>query len=192
MVFRVKVDEHASLVLRNSTGKAWDSVENRSSDAMVHTWLATTQKDEARPLDCSDHNDMSHRRGLVSCPQAYFSAEQAAQWLSVVINIEDGRLHSFAWDNSCKPCPSSCLHSSRALNLTTLQGADEPSAGGACSTGADQCPSGTGACDLRIFVTWAGTDKNGKNARSAGRRISRFTGDSLSSLADGVFNMATQ
>ncbi len=52
--------------------------------------------------------------------------------------------------------------------------------GGVCALEFDQCKDGV--CDLKVFVTWAGTDREGRNAVSAGFRFTRFAGYSVGSM----------
>jgi hypothetical protein len=47
----------------------------------------------------------------------------------------------------------------------------------------------TSPCDLKVFVTWTGTDRHGKFLKSAGQRFSRFRAFGVASLYQGALNL---
>jgi len=47
----------------------------------------------------------------------------------------------------------------------------------------------TSPCDLKVFVTWTGTDSNGKFLTSAGRRFSRYRQYGTASVYQGALNV---
>ena len=67
-------------------------------------------------------------------------------------------------------------------------------AGKACETPPDQCALSTctDCCDLKVYVTWAGTDANGRSLVSAGLRFSRFRQFQVASLYNAARNTAQQ
>lgn len=231
MMFSVTVDEHVSLVLRNSTNLAKEhflmdqeepqpehganaisanatgGIVNATASASagnatngsaaseaplapgrrrpkVHAWIASSTEEPAHSLDCS-REESDARRARVSCPAVFASREGSAIFLSAVVNLRQGRIFSIQWDNHCKTCgPSSCLTSSRRLETGTLRGGPEQSTQGVCVK--PLCLQGDNSCDLMVFITWAGSDAQGNHARSAGMRLSQFTGATLGSVADYV------
>jgi hypothetical protein len=180
MVFRVKVEEYAQLLLKGS-----DKLANHST-APVYAWAASSQDEYAAyPLNCGDREDRKSRKHAVSCPQIYWRSGHVAALLNLVINLRDGKISSFAWDNGCDSCgPLRCMTGSRYLNLTTgaEQGGEFPL--GTCGMEMDSsaCSTSETGCALKVFITWAGTDRNGQHAVSAGMRMSKFTGYSLGSI----------
>merc|ERR1719203_2356490 len=102
MVFQIKVEQYAQLVLKGSQAKALKALKN---DGMaIHTWAAVSHEEAAKPLDCRNGADMELRGNHVSCPQVYASSSHAAQLVNLVVNLEDGHISSFAWDNACAGC----------------------------------------------------------------------------------------
>jgi len=180
MIFRVKVEQNAKLLLSGSQKAA---LANRSSP--LHTWVTASQSSPANPLDCSNSLDTQSRSHAASCPMVYANPNYVVQFLNLVINLRDGLISSFAWDNGCQGCgPSNCMASSQTLDMANGKASDAKLSQGACGQEVSRCTDGSPTCDLKIFVTWAGTDKNGRNALSAGMRLSKFTGSTLSSLYD--------
>merc|ERR1711924_39650 len=135
----------------------------------VHAWIATSMQGPAVPLRCNDDTDSKERGRYVSCPQIYATADHIATALSLVVNVHEGIISSFTWDNSCEACgPQRCMKSAESL--------------GACGRNHVRCTDSKGSCDLTVLVTWAGTDKDGRHMQSAGRRVSRFTGATINSM----------
>lgn len=182
MIFRVKVEEYAELLLKGSLGL----IDAEHQQFPVSTWVTMSSTDAALPLDCSHGGDADARLALASCPQIYASSTHTAPLLSLVVNLRNGVVSSFAWDNSCAGCgPDACIHSSKFFNPISGEYGGGTFEQGTCS----QALLGCGwECDLKIFVTWAGTDKNGRHATSAGMRLSKFTGYTLSSLYERMSN----
>lgn len=186
MVFKIKVEEYAQLQLKGSQAKALSALRTRSAPP-VHVWVAASQTEEtAEPLDCSggsEDPEVQRRRSFASCPQVYATPTHVAQPLSLVVNLRDGMISSFAWDNGCAGCgESSCMKSQKRLHASTGKVDGGAFSQGSCGAGFAGCAVAGLACDLKVFVTWAGTDKHGRYAHSAGMRLSKFTGHTLSSL----------
>jgi len=179
MAFRVKVDASAELLLRGSRQIA------TNQSAPVNVWVAASQASAAYPLDCADRADIDGRMHKASCPQVYFDSDSVAPIVSLVVTMTEGRITSFAWDNECQNCgPLSCMESPRNLNRTDFAPGGGSLSRGTCGTSVADC-RGDG-CDLRVYVTWAGTDSSGRHAMSAGMRLSKFTGYTFGSLYDTV------
>lgn len=179
MAFRVKVDASAELLLRGSRLIA------ANQSAPVNAWVTASQASAAYPLDCADRADIDSRMHEASCPQVYFVSDDVAPIVSLVISMEEGKITSFAWDNECQNCgPLSCMESPRNLNRTDFAPGGGSLLRGTCGANVADC-SGDG-CDLRVFVTWAGTDSGGRHAMSAGMRLSKFTGYTFGSVYDSV------
>mmetsp|Transcript_31489 Transcript_31489/g.83968 ORF Transcript_31489/g.83968 Transcript_31489/m.83968 type:complete len:252 (-) Transcript_31489:246-1001(-) len=179
MVFRIKVDEHASLVLRDA------AQFSASDDDGLHVWMSASGDEPMYPLDCEGSDSREH---LVSCPQIFSMADSSVIVLSAVINMADGNIQNFVWDDSCVGCASSsCLYGSKRLDNRTFVGGDALHANGVCSK--ISCLSQDTDCDLKLFLTWAGTDADGNNALSASTRLSRFSGTSLTSALDSISSL---
>lgn len=153
----------------------------------VHAWVATSSKSPAFPLDCSSDDDGKDRGGAVSCPQVFASASHIANLVSLVVNVREGVIHSFFWDNGCEACgPTRCVSSALSLDPGTMLPGETKEKDGACGRTHVQCGQPGVACDLNVLVTWAGTDKNGRHLQSAGRRLSRFGGQTVASVYETV------
>lgn len=180
MVFKVKVDDYSEMLLQDSS-----VVATVNQSAPIYTWVTSSSSQLALPLDCSSAQDMYDRGSSSTCPQVYVNSNMMAQILSLVVNMQGGTINSFAWDNSCAGCgPSSCMYSSSSFNLTDRTEGSDFFSEGTCGQGRDSCSSNSLACDLKVFLTWAGTDKNNQHLVSAGMRLSKLTGYALSSIYD--------
>merc|ERR1712232_1341073 len=113
MVFAVKAEEYAEFVLKGSQALG---LSNTSEP--TYTWASVSQEAPAPPLNCTHNTDIDARGHLVSCPQIYMTATHAVHVMSLVINLRDGEISSFAWDNGCAGCgPNSCIRSSKAIDV---------------------------------------------------------------------------
>lgn len=181
LIFRLKVDEFSSLMLRGSSQR---SAAN-SSRQPVYAWVTSTMGDaDATPLNCADGNDIRSRGDMTSCPQIYSSASYIATLHSLVVNFVNGKVRGFAWDNGCEDCgPQSCMRPSKFFAVNTSTPSGDTFAAGVCSKEKVKCSlDASSNCDMAIVVTWAGTDSAGKNLLSAGRRLSQFRGYTLKSM----------
>lgn len=190
MVFMLKVDEYAKALLHGSARLA---VANQSSP--LYTWVATSQTSAAYPLDCDNAEDVRNRSSQATCPQLYAGSSKVAELLSLVITLDKGRITSLDWDNGdvangCAGCgPSFCMYSSKSLNLSSWLGGPSYFDQGSCGFDLNSCTEDK--CNLSVLVTWVGTDRDGRNAVSAGIRLSKFTGYTLNSLYDTMRTAAT-
>eukprot|EP00927_Polykrikos_kofoidii_P057129 TRINITY_DN51237_c0_g1_i1.p1 TRINITY_DN51237_c0_g1~~TRINITY_DN51237_c0_g1_i1.p1 ORF type:complete len:291 (-),score=22.84 TRINITY_DN51237_c0_g1_i1:200-1072(-) len=188
MVFRLKVDEHASVALKGSQGVALGD----DKPLPVYTWVAGTHgtPDEATssvpayPLNCENTSDVSRREAHVSCPQVFSADGKVVLLLNLVVNLQHGKLTNFAWDNGCSGCgPSRCMESHMHYKVKSRSATGGTFKNGACGQDLSGCPTGeTGACDMKVFVTWAGSDSAGRHLLSAGMRLSKFTGYTMASI----------
>merc|ERR1712176_213308 len=180
MIFRLKVDEYSTLMLKGSQKMT------TSASQPVYAWVGASQTGEANPLNCDDTSDMERRGAVASCPQIYTSSSHVAFLLNLVVNLDNGKVSSFAWDNGCAGCgPSSCMESSKRFDVNKSIAGSEYFKTGVCGQDTPKCPpEAENSCDMKILVTWAGTDKDGNNLLSAGLRLSKFTGHTLRSVYD--------
>lgn len=200
MIFRLTVEEYTSLVLHGSAALSLGAqipesggaisqgplLTQNESDSVandIHTWISTSTEEPAISLNCNSDEDMDKRGNFVSCPQIYANGDHMAKLLSLVVNLRDGVVHSLVWDNGCDGCgPQRCMKSALQLDPTSMVPGAETFDNGACGKTHLQCGENKADCDLQILVTWAGTDKDGNHLQSAGRRISRFGGDTIASM----------
>ena len=88
--------------------------------------------------------------------------------LSVVIVLNNGLVDEVVWDNGCYAC------------------SEEQCIKGNCGIPLNECQAGTNKCDFSAYVSWYGTDKNGRYLLSAGQRLSQFQSTSARSYYDYV------
>lgn len=184
MVFAMKVDEYSQLLLKGSE----NSVKANQSQS-TYTWVATSTHAPAWPLNCADSSDVYERSSFASCPQIYSSTERVVQLTNLVVNMRAGKVSSFAWDNGCSGCgPSSCLMGLKGVDVQNRTAGPDVFPEGTCSQELSSCDGNELACDLKLFVSFAGTDRNGRNLASAGLRMSQLTGYTLKSLYEKMKN----
>jgi len=88
-------------------------------------------------------------------------SNRAVQYLTLVILVDEGRIDDIVWDDTCIACSDSdCFH-------------------GNCGTKFNECPQS--GCELNVYVSWYGTDKDGNYLLSSGQRLSQFDGFSAAS-----------
>jgi len=203
MIFRVKVEDYNSVVLAGSKALALEGVLPgvvaqvvTGADGQIakfanvtnltqetYTWVSASTTSPAVPLNCNNDLDVEARGKYVSCPQIYSSPKHIATLLSLVVNMRDGVIHSFAWDNGCAACgPQRCMRSALSLDSTSFVPSAELESAGSCGLSHADCAASKEGCDLQVLITWAGTDKAGRHLQSAGRRLSRFGGATMASI----------
>jgi hypothetical protein len=193
MIFKIVVEEYISLKLvgskdiargaqLTSDGQLVTSNESQAAVNDIHTWIARSDAGYAQPLDCNGDDDFEARGAFVSCPQIFASGSHVAHMLSLVVNLRNGLITSFYWDNGCDACGGQrCMKSALSLDKSMIPGAEKLGTG-SCGRTYVKCQDKQGACDLEILVTWAGTDKDGRHLTTAGRRLSKFGGATLGSM----------
>lgn len=178
MVFQAKVEESSEFLLRGS-----EKIAYADMSSSVYTWVAKSHKATAYPLNCADKTDVANRGRNVSCPQIYATSKRTALFTNLVVNLNQGEVSSFAWDNGCSGCsPDDCMEGSKNFNLESYTAGSETFHQGTCGQQLATCAGNELSCDLKIFVTVAGTDRHGQNLLSAGTRLSKLAGPTLSSL----------
>lgn len=126
---------------------------------------------------------------------------------TVIIKLDQGKVTDIGWDDGCFFCAENtdeCMHTGLDTNYT----AEIPSVDFrgcrkshtecypdtmpvANSTDANVTLAQTG-CDLKVFVTWTGTDKNGQFLRSASKRFSRYRQFGIATLYQSAINLANE
>lgn len=130
---------------------------------------------------------------------------------TVIINVADGQVASITWDDGCFFCASNggdCIPN--ALDVNTSSPITDSEEFRGCRQPSDYCyPASTvttnasidtnvtetlpqSPCDLKVFVVWTGTDKNGQYMTSAGKRFSRFRQYATASAYQSGLNLLSQ
>jgi len=77
---------------------------------------------------------------------------------TAIINLKDGIVTEIIWDDGCYGCASDyCIEQTCGINHNKCR-----------------AQGGSSNCDLKVYLAWFGTDKNGRYLTSAGKRLSRF------------------
>jgi hypothetical protein len=188
MVFEVKVDDYATIMLRGSSFLA------SKYSYPVYTWVtsstshlkAPNRTDEAVPLDCSSESDVLRRENFVSCPQVYTAGGHTAVLMSLVVNLHKGKMFGLSWDNACKSCgPNRCMIPSTSFDLNTSMEGPYKFTDGICGQETAKCEASSSEeslCDMVVLVTFAGTDNDGRNLLTAGMRLSKFSGHTMKTM----------
>lgn len=101
-------------------------------------------------------------------------------FVSAVVNLRDGAIHSIVWDNLCANCGSSeCATSQAALDDKMVPSGAYRESSGTCGVTATELAGKERATDFKVFLTWAGTDVDGRPAKSSAFRFSKFAGATL-------------
>jgi hypothetical protein len=152
------------------------------------------------------------------CSPTTASTVQTVPIYTIIIGLEKGVPSYLTWDDGCFFCAENgadCVHTALDVNTSTevqdsgLRGCRQ-AIDTKLSPPADNCyptaslPSdnstGTGSsggnvtspCDLKVYVTWTGTDRNGKFLRSSGQRFSRFRAFGVASLYQSALNLGNE
>lgn len=207
MAFSVPVDEYAMLDLYGSYEKF--NHPKRDQDKLF-AWATGAPSVTAWPRECAltagvpnTFPPLDPSTGPRSCPQLFMNTDHVVPLASLVAVMKNGVLENLVWDNECQTCPTlsdSCVAGRLSLTLanasTTQQYlAENPRSkltdNSVCSVTYDQClpANKTGInCDLRVLLTWYGTDANGKRLTSSSLRLTQFSGSSVGSMWDSVAN----
>ena len=94
--------------------------------------------------------------------------------LGLVIQMENGVAAGYIWDTTCDACSDSGTFSCIAdypMKWTDVDSKNLTKS----FCGRTYCAEADATnCDLRVFVSWVGTDAKGKYLESAGYRLSNF------------------
>jgi len=93
-------------------------------------------------------------------------------WTAIVI-LDNGVPQSISWDDGCYGCSGDqCINATCAVSLN------------------DQCWIDGLVCDVKVYVSWFGTDNRGTFLTSSGKRLSRFRSYSISSAFQNAADVA--
>jgi len=115
-----------------------------------------------------------HRQPLVPAADG---TEYIVPFWTAIIGLVDGVPTSITWDDnpSCLGCSGdSCVDGFCAIPSTQCDLAD-----------------GKNDCDVKIYIGWFGTDRNGRYLKSAGKRLSRFRNFSLNTAFTNAYQTAS-
>ena len=207
MAFSVPVDEYAMLDLYGSFQKLTHPTRDQDK---LFAWATGAASVTAWPRECAldpgvpnTFPALGPNSATRSCPQLYMTRDHVVPLASLVAVMNNGVLENLVWDNECQTCATlsdSCIAGRLSLTLvnatSTQQYLSENSRSkitdnSICSVTYDQClpTNSTGInCDLRVLLTWYGTDANGKRLTSSSLRLTQFSGSSVGSMWNSVAN----
>jgi hypothetical protein len=112
--------------------------------------------------------------------------------LFAIIHVHKGKVKKITWDDNCNFCDQGLCD----FNMYTFEGTvitDTSITSKSCyikdttCTGNDVA-STNALCQLQVFVSWTGTDKNGRKFESAANRFSRLSVDNIVEYTDNRLN----
>ena len=87
-----------------------------------------------------------------------------------VVSVTDGSVDGVSWDFGCFDCDASqCKANAYRYSGESFEGAGEE-----CWVKDEDCNPAKGDCNLKVYVTWSGTDKRGDFLFSQQKRLSNF------------------
>ena len=106
---------------------------------------------------------------------------------TLIVFLNEGRVESIQWDEGCFFCSGGVTAPCRYSSLNTTANATfEVSGYQACASDETVCDQEEGACDLKLYITWTGTDSQGVYLESANLRFSRFRSFGLPGILDAT------
>ena len=101
------------------------------------------------------------------------------------VGVEDGKVTGVSWDSGCYDCDADSRDCVK--NEYNYDGSAYKHASKQCVVSDDTCAKSGGAkvselCKLTIYVSWTGTDKDGRALLSQQRRFSRMERDQVATF----------
>ena len=122
----------------------------------------------------------------------FFCAYNGGSCISTGINVNGSETYTFDDGGAyvgCKEDDSACYVSatpSPSSSPASLGASPSPAASAANTNTTGALVAST--CDLRVYVCWTGTDRNGRFLTSAGQRFSRYRAFGAATLYQNVLN----
>mmetsp|Transcript_1163 Transcript_1163/g.1640 ORF Transcript_1163/g.1640 Transcript_1163/m.1640 type:complete len:240 (+) Transcript_1163:63-782(+) len=168
--FQVEVDKFSRIQLTDS----WQSITQ--ADDSLYSTVGSDEIAFSIGYQDSFSFQKNFRRSSLTFPL-----------FQIIFIMNKGEVEGVVWDDGCLYCSSSsCAENTYdfAGNLYTT----DNNGGKDCFIQDAECVDDSGGvselCQLTIYVGWSGTDKHGRNLRSAEKRLSQFRSYSLSSYID--------
>ena len=206
MAFGVPVDTYAMLDLAGS----YSFNHPQRDQDNLYAWMTGSPTSTAWARECALEEGVAKTwpdndpRGVYSCPQLVMTMQTVVPLASIVAVVEEGKLKNLIWDNQCQTCPTmsdECIGGHLALTLAsststkqylTFNSLSKITDNKVCSVLASDCKSPTNTtginCDLRVLISWTGTDARGKRLLSSNLRMTQFSGTSVGSMWNSVAN----
>lgn len=208
IAFGVSVDTYSMLNLAGSYAQFNLPLSDQDN---LYAWMTGVNTSAAWPRECGLQEGVtptftSVENGTVqSCPQLVTTVSNTIPVASVVAVMDKGQLVNLTWDNQCQTCPVTsdlCMAGNQALTIgegvkkTQYLTANAFSSiavdNKMCGVSQTQCNSTTNTsginCDLRILLSWSGTDSKGKRLLSSNLRLTQFSGASVGSMWNSIAN----
>lgn len=204
--FGVPVDTYAMLDLSESFTKFNHPLRDQDN---IYAWMTGAPTNTGWPRECALEDGVAKTftdldTGVAySCPQLVMTVDRVIPLASIVAVMNNGILENLIWDNQCQTCPVTsdlCLAGNLALTLNNATSTQQYLTSNPlskitdnriCGLSFDECkPANTTGvnCDLRVLLTWQGTDMKNKRLTSSSLRLTQFSGQSVGSMWDSVAN----
>ena len=172
--FRAEVDTFARLEVRG----AWAPLTTSTGahHALNGTSIGLSLQSEGKRSYQRRWRDL-HRGSPSTFPVLY------AQ-----VVLDRGEVTAVAWDSGCFDCEEE--DAACTANEFEYDGSMAKDAAEQCSVADDKCGKGEGQvselCRLAVYVSWTGTDKDGRNLLSQQNRLSRLERSQAVSLVSSL------
>jgi len=104
--------------------------------------------------------------------------------INIVVKMKEGNLTEIVWDNQCYDCKDNCKEGIVSKYVDS-QGVEKTMTYENCFEN-DICNKNKTLCDPKFYITWFGTDKDGKQLKSANLAMSKFQNYAISELFNSV------
>ena len=112
--------------------------------------------------------------------------------LNLVVFLTSGKITSLKWDIGCYGCEDTdrCANDLvSSFNKWDDDGTSEDSEYKHSNCYVPECQETDTTCDLKVYVSWMGTDANDHYMISAGQRLSAFSNQNIGSLLESMQNL---
>lgn len=163
------------------------SLDWRSSDAVEYVRFPFELKmDDYSRMDVSNAWNLMNSSFVsmhvqseqrVSYQKRWRDGRRTFPFLAVVVQVENGKVESVAWDDACYD-DCKCTENSFDFDASRYRHAEKQCYYTDCDDGTSRL------CRFSVFVSWSGTDKNGIPLLSQQLRFSRFDSDAVGVYLD--------
>jgi hypothetical protein len=110
--------------------------------------------------------------------------------LTMIVSVSGGKVVGISWDDGCYMCPAGSAECQvNAFNNGTAVTDERFGNRRSCGVARTHCDLYPASCDLTVYVSWQGTDKNGDYLKSSALRFSQFRSNAASSYWSSMKDM---
>ena len=104
----------------------------------------------------------------------------------MVIKVKQGKIYDIVWDNACYDCIDNCVKDLKSYSQNEKNETISMTYQNGYGPEISECLTSSSQCDPKFYITWFGTDKNGKQLKTTTLAMSKFRQYSISSLYSSV------